>query len=170
MITISKQISWEMGHALSEPYVGKCQRLHGHHFIVEFSYEGELDERGMVLDFAEFSVMKDWINQHLDHRFYVKKNHPILEPYFEDEDEWSREIDELGLVPVDFNPTSENFAKFLHEVCCSLMDLESKSLSVTVHETCTSSATYKDNSPISERNNEQTAELFADLKLFRGIE
>lgn len=146
---ISKKISWEMGHALSSPYFGKCQRLHGHSWTVEFSYEGDLNEVGMVLDFAEFKVMKEWIDQHLDHRFYARENHRILEPYFDGKDEngeseWTRELDELGLVPVDWNPTSENFAKFLHEVCCSLMGLDTRRLAVTIHETCTSSATYTD--------------------------
>lgn len=156
---ISKKINWEMGHALSFPYVGKCQRLHGHSWTVEFFYEGDLNEAGMVLDFAEFKVMKEWIDQYLDHRFYVRKNHPILEPYFEDEDEWSKDMDELGLVPVDWNPTSENFAKFLHEVCCSIMNLDSKFLMVRVSETCTSSAMYR-----------ESPDLEGIKKLLRGIE
>lgn len=139
---ISKKITWEMGHALSHPYVGKCNRLHGHSFMAEFSYEGDLNESGMVLDFAEFRKMKNWIDEHLDHRFYVRKNHPVLEPYFEGPNEWSPEMDELGFVPVDWNPTSENFAKYLHQVCCEIMNLDSKSLSVKVSETCTSSAEY----------------------------
>lgn len=141
---ITKQLRWEMGHALSAPYRGQCNRLHGHSFVAEFSYSGEVNESGMVLDFSEFKKMKTWIDEHLDHRFYVRKNHPVLEPYFEGPDEWSTEMDELGFVPVDWNPTSENFAKYLHQVCCSLMGLDTRRLEVTVHETCTSSATYDD--------------------------
>ena len=167
---ITKKISWEMGHALSFPYVGKCNRLHGHSFTAEFSYEGELNESGMVLDFGEFKKMKTWIDEHLDHRFYVKSNHPILEPYYEGLDEWSSEIDTLGLVPVEWNPTSENIAKYIHEVCCSLMGLDTRKLQVTVWETCTSSATYSDKEgkffeyeEISDKKDTQLEEMFNDL-------
>ncbi len=141
---ISKKFNWEMGHALSAPYVGKCNRLHGHGWSVEFSYEGDLNEAGMVLDFGEFHKIKAWIDEHLDHRFYVRENHPLLECYFEGPEEYSVEMDELGIVSTKFNPTSENFAKYLHEVCSELMNLDSKKLTVKVSETCTSSATYKE--------------------------
>ena len=139
---VTKKIKWVMGHALSAPYVGACNRCHGHNWEAEFSYSGLINEAGMVLDFAEFRKMKQWIDEFLDHRFYVKHNHPILEPYIEGKGEYSDDIEELGLVPVDFNPTSENFAIMLHGICAKLMDLFPDKLSVTVSETCSSSATY----------------------------
>jgi len=139
---IKKKIDWEMGHALSAPYVGNCNKLHGHSWTVEFAYEGQQNKAGMVLDFAEFRKMKRWINEHLDHHFYVQHNHLVLAPYVEGEGQYSTDIKELGLVTVDFNPTSENFAIMLHGICAKLMDLFPDKLSVTVSETCSSSATY----------------------------
>jgi len=141
---IKKKITWVMGHALTYPYEGPCTRLHGHNWEVEFAYEGPIDNKGMVLDFAEFRKMKQWIDQNLDHLFYVRNTHLLLEPYIEGENEYSKEMDELGIVPVSWNPTSENMAIFIHEKCCEIMNLDSKSLTVTIWETCTSSATYKE--------------------------
>lgn len=134
---------WEMGHSLSFPYIGKCNQLHGHSWEVTFTYEGQPDERGMVIDFAEFRKMKQWIDENLDHKFLVKSNHLLLSPYFHNDNEWDLEINDLGIIPLDFNPTSENLAKYLHEVCCSVMNLNPVQLSVTIKETCTSSATFE---------------------------
>jgi 6-pyruvoyl-tetrahydropterin synthase len=133
-----------MGHALSEPYVGPCNRAHGHNFEAEFIYEGPVDDRGMVLDFAEFRKIKNWIDEHLDHYFYVQHNHWLLQPYTVGEEQYSPDIQYTGFMPISFNPTSENFAKYLHEVCSEIMNLDSKKLTVKVSETCTSSATYKE--------------------------
>lgn len=139
---ISKEISWEMGHALSAPYKGKCNQLHGHSWKVIFTYEGPLDDRGMVIDFAEFRKMKTWIDENLDHKFLVKHNHLVLTPYHHSDDGFDIETVELGLFPMQFNPTSENLAKYLHETACHVMNLNGMRLSVTIKETCTSSATY----------------------------
>lgn len=139
---IKKKLQWKMGHALDTPYEGDCTRCHGHNFEVEFAYEGEPDNKGMVVDFRDFKKMQTWLNEHLDHRFLVKNTHLILEPYIEGPDEFMLEIEQLGLVPVSWNPTTENIAKFLHEVCSDVMNLDSKKLTVTVWETAQSSATY----------------------------
>lgn len=143
MMIVSKEIEWVMGHALSAPYVGPCNRLHGHNWKVKFDYQGEMNDSGMVIDFAEFRKMKKWIDEFLDHRFYIKEGHLVLEPYDEGGGEYSPEVEILGLVPVSFNPTSENMAQMLHEVACGEMKLEPSNLRVTVWETCTSSATYE---------------------------
>lgn len=140
---ISKTMNWEMGHALSHPYKGKCNQLHGHSWVVTFTYEGQPDDRGMVIDFAEFRKMKAWIEEHLDHKFLVKANHLLLTPYHHSDEEFDIEINELGIIPLDFNPTSENLAKYLHGACCQEMHLDPTKLDVTIQETCTSSATYE---------------------------
>lgn len=139
---VKKQIDWVMGHALSAPYKGKCNQLHGHNWRAEFAVEGPLDDKGMVIDFANFGIMKVWINDNLDHRFLVKTNHLMLSPYFHSDDEFDVEINELGIVPIEFNPTSENMAWWLAHKCAELMNLEIEDITVTVWETCTSAAVY----------------------------
>lgn len=139
---ISKKIQWVMGHALSAPYVGPCNRLHGHNWEAEFIVRGSINEAGMVIDFSEFKAMKKWIDDNLDHKFYVKENHRMLEPYMIEPGAWDETIVELGIVPIDVNPTSESMAVMLHQVCCEVMGIEPRDLSVKVNETCTSSAIY----------------------------
>lgn len=45
----------------------KCGRLHGHTYRIEVVLEGDEDERGMVLDFADFRKEVDAFLEHLDH-------------------------------------------------------------------------------------------------------
>jgi 6-pyruvoyltetrahydropterin/6-carboxytetrahydropterin synthase len=45
----------------------KCGRLHGHTYRIEVMLEGEEDERGMVMDFADFRREAEAFLDHLDH-------------------------------------------------------------------------------------------------------
>lgn len=69
MVTISKTFDFDAAHFLPKVVPGhKCARLHGHTYRVEIRCEGELDERGMVCDYAE--IEQAWMPLHeaLDHR------------------------------------------------------------------------------------------------------
>ena len=54
-------------HAL-RGYKGKCERLHGHNWVVRVSVKGKkLDKLGMVLDFTDLRAMVDGVLLKLDH-------------------------------------------------------------------------------------------------------
>ena len=74
-------------------YPGKCQNLHGHTWKVEVSIQRQdLDELGMVADFAELKKqLKDFL-EHLDHTNL-------------------NDIDYFKTV----NPTAENLAKYIYD-------------------------------------------------------
>jgi len=82
--------SFSSAHALRD-YGGPCERLHGHNWRVEATVSaGELDDRGLAVDFR---VLRDHLGEicdRLDHRLLNE-----LEPF-----------DKL-------NPTSENLARYL---------------------------------------------------------
>ncbi len=90
MYKISKQFSFSASHVLAGlPADHPCSRLHGHNYIVTVHLKaGELDEKGFVLDYREFELIKDYIDKYLDHRH--------LNEVF------------------DFNPTAENIARNLY--------------------------------------------------------
>ena len=82
MYYISKRIEISGAHSLSLNYDSKCTNLHGHNWIVTvYCRSKELDENGMVIDFAH---IKAKVTEKLDHKF--------LNDIF------------------DFNPTAENIA------------------------------------------------------------
>jgi len=67
---ISKQFHFSAAHQLDLlPDDHPCSRLHGHNYVVEAVLESEeLDHRGFVVDYNELAPIRDFINEHLDHR------------------------------------------------------------------------------------------------------
>ena len=70
---------------------GKCEALHGHNWKVEVVLSGKnLDESGVVLDFAEVKVATSEIISEIDHRYLNDL------PFF-----------------MENNPSSENIARYI---------------------------------------------------------
>ena len=131
MFRVNKEIRFCYGHRLLR-YSGPCRHLHGHNGLVEVTIESEtLDERDMVVDFDDVKrIVKDWVDEHLDHRMLLAHDDPILP-----------KLQELGepVTVFDGNPTAENIAKVIYE------HAHSAGLPVTkvrLYETDTSYAEY----------------------------
>ncbi|MDX1502912.1 MAG: 6-carboxytetrahydropterin synthase QueD [Thermoanaerobaculia bacterium] len=68
MFTIAKEIRFSAAHTI-RGHTGGCERLHGHNYRVRVVLEAEeLDELGMVMDFADLKGMLEEITAPLDHR------------------------------------------------------------------------------------------------------
>ena len=67
---ISKEFAWSASHRLDGlPDGHPCSRLHGHNYIARVTIAADtLDPVGFVLDFGRLSVLRDYIDAHLDHR------------------------------------------------------------------------------------------------------
>lgn len=102
-------------------YGGKCEELHGHNWKVEvFVMVEDLDKTGLALDFR---VLRDYTREvlsRLDHRFLND-----LEPFR------------------NYNPSSENIARFIFEELSSKLEGSRVRLSrVNVWESDNSCASY----------------------------
>jgi len=116
MVTeVAKEVRFEAAHRLPHvPDGHKCARLHGHSFRVTLRARGELDPKlGWIVDFAELERAWQPLHAELDHRY-------------------------LNDVPGLENPTAELLAQWIAE---RLVLAGGALYSVTVHETCTASAT-----------------------------
>jgi 6-pyruvoyltetrahydropterin/6-carboxytetrahydropterin synthase len=72
---------------------GKCEALHGHNWKVEVVLSGKnLDESGVVLDFAEVKAATSEIMSEIDHRYLNDL------PFF-----------------MENNPSSENIARYIFD-------------------------------------------------------
>ena len=116
MYEIKVKASFSAAHNLKN-YKGKCERLHGHNWLVEgvFSYES-LGKDGMAVDFriARRAVKK--VVEKLDHSY----------------------LNDLNILK-KINPTSENVAKFIYDsVKKKIVNLKS----ITVWENENSCAMY----------------------------
>lgn len=68
-VLISKEFTFDAAHHL-HAYEGKCKNLHGHTYKVIFGISGFLDERGLMMDFADLKeIWKKEIEIFLDHRY-----------------------------------------------------------------------------------------------------
>jgi 6-pyruvoyltetrahydropterin/6-carboxytetrahydropterin synthase len=119
MFEIFVEHTFAAAHALRN-YHGKCENLHGHNYRVQVGLEGpEVDENGLLYDFAELKKRLRATSEYLDHRYLNE-----LKPF-----------DQI-------NPSAENIARFI----CEEMqrDLKNASLAyVKVWETETSCAVYR---------------------------
>jgi 6-pyruvoyltetrahydropterin/6-carboxytetrahydropterin synthase len=119
MFEICVEHTFAAAHALRN-YRGKCENLHGHNYRVQVAIAGaELDENGLLYDFAELKSRLRATSAYLDHQ-----NINELKPF-----------DQI-------NPSAENLAKF---ICGEIQkDLKNAAVSwVKVWETDTSAATYR---------------------------
>ena len=118
--TISKQFRFEASHRLPD-HDGKCQRLHGHSWILTVFFSGAAlqttgPQRGMLRDYGRIKLaVQPLVDGKLDH-YHLN--------------------DSTGLE----NPTSEELARWIFDrLAGALPDLTA----VEVSETCTTGCRYE---------------------------
>lgn len=93
MYKISKEFAFSASHALhglapDHP----CTRLHGHNYVVTVHLQSEtLNENGFVIDYHDLKPIKEYIDDHLDHRHL----NDIMQP---------------------LNSSAENLAKMIYDI------------------------------------------------------
>lgn len=86
---IDKQFDFCYGHRVwSQQLIGeycesgdnncKCRMLHGHQGEVHVFLEADDLERGMVTDFKHLGWFKNFLDDHLDHKFILDINDPLF--------------------------------------------------------------------------------------------
>jgi len=69
MYELMVELHFDAAHRIVESG-GRCERLHGHTWKVEVFIQGkELDERGLVIDFAELKEIASRQVRELDHQY-----------------------------------------------------------------------------------------------------
>lgn len=85
LVTICREYEFDAAHQL-QWHEGACRRLHGHTYRLEVEVSGPLDERGVVMDFAELdAVVRSQVLAIVDHQFL---NEIIENPTAERIAEW----------------------------------------------------------------------------------
>lgn len=113
-----------------------CRNLHGHSSKVELTLTGPQLNNGMILDFNELKVVKEFIDNFLDHKTLIDRDDPLVPHYLNMLHESENSIISVGclklvdfhgtqlelkefaesLVILPFVPTSENLANWLADV------------------------------------------------------
>ena len=129
---ISKKFTFEAAHRLLKNYTGKCTNNHGHSWVVVLYIESQsLDERDMVIDFAETRALKNWIDDTLDHTTILWENDPMCD--------YIRQSGQRLFITTQ-NPTSEHIAEIILRKASELFNSERVHVNcIEISETCTSS-------------------------------
>lgn len=79
MYKISKQFSFSAAHSLHGlPDDHPCSRLHGHNYVVTVHLRAaRLNETGFVKDYNELKMVKQYIDEQIDHRNLNDIMHPL---------------------------------------------------------------------------------------------
>ncbi|MCA9511369.1 MAG: 6-carboxytetrahydropterin synthase [Myxococcota bacterium] len=100
---------------------GSKERLHGHNYHVEVEIQGDLTDRGLVIDFIEVKPVIRELCDELDEHWVVPGEHPELR--VERRDDGHTEVvyraarylapsDEVVILPFN-NTSAENFASWI---------------------------------------------------------
>ena len=93
----------EMAHRLTKT-PGKCENIHGHSWKVILTLTGEIDEKGVIVEFGYLKMaFRDFLDTHFDH-------HLLLNIH----DDLSMS-DPPGTTVMDGEPTTENFARLIYD-------------------------------------------------------
>jgi len=130
---IFKEFRFEAAHRLLRNYSGKCTNNHGHSWLVRVHLRGNtLDEKDMLIDFQDVKVLKQWIDNHLDHATLLWEGDPMIE--------YIRESGQRLFITTK-NPTSEHIAEIiLREAIHHFQNNQISVVCVEVCETCTTGA------------------------------
>ena len=121
MYEVTVEDSFAAGHALRN-YRGKCENVHGHNYRIQVTLQGpELDETGLLVDFAALKKAIQTVIDRLDHRF----------------------LNELA--PFDrLNPSAENIARYCYDQLAAALGASNVKVgAVKIWETDSASATYR---------------------------
>ena len=123
MYVVSVQSHYDSAHFLRN-YKGKCEKLHGHRYVVELALATEqLDSSGLAFDFVDVKRHLRELTEHLDH-----ENLNELFPFTEIE------------------PSAENQARYIYDTMKERLPAPMKQalLYVKVWETPTQYALYSE--------------------------
>jgi 6-pyruvoyltetrahydropterin/6-carboxytetrahydropterin synthase len=100
-IKITRKFTFDAAHQLTK-YHGKCERMHGHTYMLEVTVEGPVQENGMVVDFV-------LLKQVVQKKILEKLDHHNLNDQFE-------------------NPTAEHIAQWIFEQLKELPEIAEKEM------------------------------------------
>lgn len=70
MMIIGKHFEFEASHQLpNEDCYGKCRNLHGHTYKLLIEIQGEVNEKGWIMNFSDLkAIVNELVIQKLDHK------------------------------------------------------------------------------------------------------
>lgn len=139
MFFLKTENSFDAAHFLAG-YQGKCRNIHGHRWrvIVEIcgdSIEQQGQRRGMLKDFSDLKRDVKEVTDYFDHALIYEQGS------LKEKTVSALQEEEFHLIPVEFRPTAENFAKYFFD---KLKEYGYNMHRVEVYETPSNCAAYEE--------------------------
>jgi 6-pyruvoyltetrahydropterin/6-carboxytetrahydropterin synthase len=147
--TITVRHNFEAAHRLFLT-PGKCEKIHGHSFWVDFTLHGSVDSAGMLdgLDFGDVKKkFRSFLDENFDHRTLLNKDDPwagavwLTNP--NDTDNIGHPVLLPGLFQTEGDPTTENITYWIATWGLQNFPWSVSHVEVVVHETTVNSATCR---------------------------
>jgi len=91
-----------------------CRHLHGHRGkVVVYLTSGELDDKGMVMDFKELNWFKKFLDDVLDHKMILDLNDPVLKTVYPLFNGAGNEHFHYGPLDVDYGPNLDQYLQYI---------------------------------------------------------
>ena len=93
---------------------GHCAWVHGYGRYIQFTFEGDLDDRQWVMDFGDLKDIKQWLEEQWDHRVMIASDDPQLDKLKEMHD---LNIMNINVMDVEkgWGPGIEASCKFVYD-------------------------------------------------------
>ena len=115
---IAKEFRWEMGHRLPF-HNGLCKNVHGHSYQMVIELEGNVNNKGMIIDFYDLGAIIDPIIEKYDHAFLCWEKDKIVKDFLIKH--------KMKRVFVDYHSTVENICEdFTNIINTKLKKVEKK--------------------------------------------
>jgi len=141
MYYIKKQFKFEAAHRLLN-HKSKCKNIHGHNYYVWIyvkNIEDKLNNMSMVCDFSDLKILKDWLDEDLDHSLIINiKDKDLLNMFMGSS---------FKTCILNENPTAEYMSKYIYDnFNCLIKKIDNnlKVFKVEVYENLESIAVYED--------------------------
>ena len=133
MYSVKKEFTFDAAHRLMD-YKGLCSNPHGHTYRAIIEIEGGL-RNDMVLDFKEFSKIKNRIDEIWDHAFLLNSEDLKLVNFCRKNG--------FRFFAFEGNPTAENMAKLIFDIAvCFVVGVTVKSVELFETPTCSAKVTH----------------------------
>lgn len=110
---LTRRFSFDSGHRIFG-YDGACGRVHGHHYVLELTFQGRcLNDLGMLVDFVQVKELVKPILDEWDHKLLLAEGDPVA-------------VQEAGagVVVLPMPPTAEVIAKLVWQRVTSVVETE----------------------------------------------
>ena len=94
---------------------GHCAWVHGYGRYIQFTFEGDLDERQWVMDFGDLKDVKQWLEEQWDHRVMIASDDPQLEKL--------KEMHDLSIMNINVMDVDKGWGPGIEASCnlCMIM-------------------------------------------------